>query len=67
VAEWRFIEEKIYPACPTLIFPCEFLNFSASRFSFDLAGRKAIKELEGKEDAPMETRPVERETGKSSI
>ena len=43
-------EVHVRPACPTLIYPCEFLNFSASRSSLDLAGRKAIKELEGKED-----------------
>ena len=35
------------PACPTLIYPCEFLNFSTSRSTLDLAGRKAIRELEG--------------------
>ncbi|MCD4735429.1 MAG: amidophosphoribosyltransferase, partial [Bacteroidales bacterium] len=40
----------IRPACPTLIFPCLFLNFSASRSTLDLAGRKAIKEIEGIED-----------------
>ena len=38
------------PACPTLIYPCEFLNFSASRSTLDLAGRKAIKDLEGTDD-----------------
>jgi len=43
-------EVHVRPACPTLIFPCDFLNFSTSRSSLDLAGRKAIKELEGKED-----------------
>lgn len=43
-------EVHIRPACPTLIFPCDFLNFSTSRSSLDLAGRKAIKALEGKED-----------------
>ncbi len=43
-------EVHIRPACPTLIFPCEFLNFSNSRSTLDLAGRKAIKELEGEED-----------------
>ncbi len=46
-------EVHVRPACPTLIFPCEFLNFSTSRSSLDLAGRKAIKELEGKEDAHL--------------
>lgn len=41
------------PACPTLIFPCEFLNFSSSRSTLDLAGRKSIKELEGVEDKEL--------------
>lgn len=43
-------EVHIRPACPTLIFSCEFLNFSTSRSVMDLAGRKAIKEIEGSED-----------------
>jgi len=43
-------EVHIRPACPTLIFPCEFLNFSRSRSTLDLAGRKAIMALEGVED-----------------
>ncbi len=43
-------EVHMRPACPTLIFPCEFLNFSQSRSTLDLAGRKAIKEIEGVED-----------------
>ena len=34
-------------ACPTLIYPCDFLNFSTSRSTLDLAGRRAITELEG--------------------
>ena len=38
------------PACPTLIYPCDFLNFSTSRSTLDLAGRKAIQELEGSDD-----------------
>jgi amidophosphoribosyltransferase len=38
------------PACPTLIYPCDFLNFSTSRSTLDLAGRKAIVELEGADD-----------------
>ena len=36
-------------ACPTLIYPCNFLNFSTSRSTLDLAGRRAITELEGTE------------------
>lgn len=41
-------------ACPTLIYPCEFLNFSSSRSSLDLAGRKAIYELEGTNHVSLE-------------
>ncbi|MFY9399363.1 MAG: amidophosphoribosyltransferase [Desulfomonilia bacterium] len=41
-------------ACPTLIYPCEFLNFSTSRSSLDLAGRKAIFELEGTDKVCLE-------------
>lgn len=37
-------------ACPPLIYPCEYLNFSRSRTTLELAARKAIFELEGKED-----------------
>ncbi len=48
--EYGAEEVHVRPACPTLIFPCEFLNFSRSRSTLDLAGRKAIKDLEGTED-----------------
>ncbi len=34
-------------ACPTLIYPCDYLNFSTSRSTLDLAGRRAISKLEG--------------------
>lgn len=40
-------------ACPCLIHPCEFLNFSTSRSTLDLAGRKAIYDLEGTEDTDL--------------
>lgn len=43
-------EVHIRIACPTLLFPCEFLNFSNSRSSLDLAGRKAVAEIEGTDD-----------------
>ncbi len=39
-------EVHMRPACPTLIYPCEFINFSTSRSTFDLAGRKVINQLE---------------------
>ena len=47
-------EIHVRPACPTLIHPCKFLNFSSSRSTLDLAGRKAIKVLEGAEDKYLE-------------
>jgi amidophosphoribosyltransferase len=34
-------------ACPPLLYPCDFLNFSQSRSPLELAGRKAISQLEG--------------------
>ncbi len=37
-------------ACPPLIYPCEYLNFSRSRTKLELATRKAIFKLEGTED-----------------
>jgi amidophosphoribosyltransferase len=40
-------------ACPPLTYPCEFLNFSRSRKALELATRKAISQLEGKEEVDM--------------
>ena len=40
-------------ACPPLTYPCEFLNFSRSRSSMELATHKAVKELEGVEVTDM--------------
>lgn len=40
-------EVHMRPACPPLLFGCKFLNFSRSRSELDLAGRKAIHDLEG--------------------
>ena len=34
-------------ACPPLIFPCRFLNFSTSRSTYDLYARRVIRDLEG--------------------
>ena len=39
-------EVHMRPACPPLIFGCKFLNFSRSRSEMDLAGRRAIQEVE---------------------
>ncbi len=42
-------EVHMRPACPPLLFGCKFLNFSRSRSVMDLAGRKAVHDLEGKD------------------
>ncbi len=44
-------EVHMRPACPPLIHGCKFLNFSRSRSEMDLAGRRALRELEGSSDA----------------
>jgi amidophosphoribosyltransferase len=45
-------------ACPPLLFPCNFLNFSESRSILELAGRKAINQLGGNEnDLPEYANP----------
>jgi amidophosphoribosyltransferase len=36
-------------ACPPLTFPCNYLNFSQSRSTLELATRTAINQLEGGE------------------
>ena len=36
-------------ACPPLVYPCEFLNFSSSRSALELIGLKAILDIEGEE------------------
>ncbi len=46
-------EVHMRPACPTLIYPCEFLNFSQSRSTSDLAGRSAIEELERADETSL--------------
>lgn len=46
-------EVHMRPACPPLVHGCRFLNFSRSRSELDLAGRRALSELEGDpEDVP---------------
>ena len=40
-------------ACPPLTYPCEFLNFSRSRKTLELATRTAISQLEGTEDVDL--------------
>jgi amidophosphoribosyltransferase len=40
-------------ACPPLTYACEFLNFSRSRSNYDLATRRAIRDLSGSEDVNL--------------
>lgn len=40
-------EVHMRPACPPLLYACKFLNFSATKSVYELAARKAIKELDG--------------------
>lgn len=44
-AEVKEIHMRI--ACPPLIFPCRFLNFSTSRSTYDLYTRRIIRDMEG--------------------
>ncbi|MBN2128295.1 MAG: amidophosphoribosyltransferase, partial [Sedimentisphaerales bacterium] len=44
-------EVHMRPACPPLVFGCRFLNFSRSKSELDLAGRRAIQEIEGSDKA----------------
>lgn len=47
VFDYGALEVHMRPACPPLVFGCKFLNFSRSRSELDLAGRRAVEELEG--------------------
>jgi amidophosphoribosyltransferase len=40
-------EVHMRPACPPLVYSCDYLNFSRSKSVLDLAARKAIYEIEG--------------------
>ncbi|MCI9606788.1 MAG: amidophosphoribosyltransferase [Muribaculaceae bacterium] len=41
-------------SCPPLIYPCKFLNFTASKSEMELITRRVIKELEGSHDAHLD-------------
>jgi amidophosphoribosyltransferase len=62
-------EVHMRPACPPLIHGCKFLNFSRSKSVFDLAARRAMRDMGAKEgelddfaapDSPKHTEMVER-------
>ena len=46
-------EVHMRPACPPLIHGCKFLNFSRSKSEMDLAGRRAVSELEKGDDVDL--------------
>jgi amidophosphoribosyltransferase len=48
-------EVHMRPACPPLVFSCKFLNFSRSTSELDLAGRKAVAQLEGAHPEDLNT------------
>ena len=48
------LEVHMRPACPPLLHSCKFLNFSQSKSELDLAGRKAIVDLEGNGHARLD-------------
>jgi len=47
-------EVHMRPACPPLVHGCKFLNFSRSKSELDLAGRRAVAELEGEGLVPLD-------------
>lgn len=52
--DWGAKEIHMRPACPPLCHGCKFLNFSRSKSELDLAGRRAIQELEGQDDKDLQ-------------
>lgn len=45
--EYGAAEVHMRPACPPLVYGCNFLNFSRSKSVMDLAARKSVGEIEG--------------------
>lgn len=46
-------EVHMRPACPPLMYPCEFLNFSRTKTAMALAARRTIREIEGRDNADL--------------
>ncbi len=47
-------EEHIRISCPPLIYPCKFLNFTASKSDMELITRRVIQRLEGRHDKDLQ-------------
>ena len=43
-------EVHVRPACPPILYPCKYLNFTRSTSAFDLISRRVIADLEGTTD-----------------
>lgn len=46
-------EVHVRISCPPLIYPCEYINFTASKSEMELITRRVIKELEGDADKDL--------------
>ena len=46
-------EVHIRISCPPLIYPCKYINFTASKSEMELITRRVIKELEGDADKDL--------------
>lgn len=49
-------EVHVRISCPPLIYPCKFINFTASKSDMELITRRVIKDLEGDADKDLEDR-----------
>lgn len=47
-------EVHVRISCPPLIYPCHYLNFTASKSDMELITRRVIEELEGQHDRNLE-------------
>ena len=47
-------EVHVRPACPPILYPCKFLNFTRSTSALDLITRRVIADLEGTADVSEE-------------
>lgn len=47
-------EVHVRISCPPLIYPCKFINFTASKSDMELITRRVIKELEGSPDKDLD-------------
>jgi amidophosphoribosyltransferase len=47
-------EIHMRPACPPLVYGCKFLNFSQSKSEMELATRKAIQEIDPKQETDLD-------------